>query len=60
MDKDYLGDGVYVSNDGYRIWLMVERENGPERVALEPDTFKALLDYAARVMYKGFTYAGLL
>lgn len=50
MDKsngyqDYIGDGVYVSFDGYQIWLAA---NDPRNkcVALEPSVFAALVCYS--------------
>lgn len=47
--EEHLGDGVYASFDGYHIWLNVQRENGWERVAIEPSTFRNLLDFAKRL-----------
>lgn len=49
----YLGDGVYASFDGYQIWLHVENsESGDKwRIALEPDVFRKLVEYATE---KGF------
>lgn len=40
----YLGDGVYVSFDGYQIWVAA---NSPENkvVALDPDVFERLVSY---------------
>ena len=46
-DKNYLGDGVYASHDGYQIWLTVERSGGWHRIALEPTVFEALIRYEA-------------
>lgn len=43
---DYLGDGVYVSFDGYNIWLRTQQ--GTE-IALEPAVFRALVRYQARL-----------
>lgn len=47
--KDYLGDGLYVSFDGWHIVLRVPREDGDHIVALDPDVFNALLRYKARI-----------
>lgn len=50
IEPQYIGDGVYVSFDGYQLWLETEREYGrKERIALEYATFLALLTYARRV-----------
>lgn len=46
MDKRYLGDGVYVTCDGYYLWLTTE--NGisvTNRIALEPSVYAALIEY---------------
>lgn len=45
-NKEYLGDGVYASFDGWQIWLSTLRENGEHRIALEPYVFHALCRYA--------------
>ena len=47
-EDDYLGDGVYVSFDGYHIWLA---PNEPQNkvIAIEPSVMAALLRYANRV-----------
>lgn len=48
--KDYIGDGVYVSFDGYHIWLTVERgDEGQARIALEPEVFHNLVQYRKRL-----------
>src|SRR5664279_3181844 len=50
MIKDvYLGDGVYASFDGFQIWLDTRAQEPVNRIALEPETYAALLAYAARV-----------
>ena len=49
MIEEYLGDGVYASFDGYQIWLRVDRENGPERIALEPSAYLQLREFAKRI-----------
>ena len=45
-DKDYLGDGVYASFDGYQISLSTLEGN---RIALEPAVMLALETYVARL-----------
>ena len=48
MPKRYLGDAVMASFDGYQIWLHTEDGNN-QRIALEPATFAALVEYAADI-----------
>lgn len=48
QEREYLGDGVYASFDGYQIWLTVERGGREEQVAIEPWVFMRLLRYAAQ------------
>lgn len=43
--ETYLGDGLYVSFDGYHIVLRAPREDGDHWVGLEPGTSIALLDW---------------
>ncbi len=45
---DYIGDGVYVSFDGYCIWLAVSHHTN-KVVALEPEVFERLVKYAERI-----------
>ena len=54
MNKQYLGDGVYVSFDGYGLWLTTE--NGIEttnRIYLEPSVYANLRDYVNRLQDQG-------
>lgn len=44
----YLGDAVYASFDGYQIWLRTGDGNN-NRIALEPQVFQRLREYAARL-----------
>jgi len=44
MEK-YLGDGLYVSFDGYQFKLRAPRENGDHEVYLEPPVLKSFLEY---------------
>lgn len=41
----HIGDGVYVTFDGWQIWLRTPRENGWHEIALEPVVIANLLDY---------------
>ena len=48
--QDYIGDGVYVSWDGYQIVLRTEREGfGVHEIALDTRTFRNLIDYNKRL-----------
>lgn len=46
--EEYLGDGLYVSFDGFAFWLRAPRENGDHMVALEPRELRAFLEYVKR------------
>lgn len=48
--KRYLGDGVYVTFDGYQVWLetSVQYDSG-SKIALEPEVFNALRSYVERL-----------
>lgn len=46
----YLGDGVYVGNDGFQLWLFLS--NGIEEynfIALEPQAISSLLAYYKKI-----------
>lgn len=45
--RDYLGDAVYASFDGYHIWLTTGNN---QRIALEPPVFRALISYEQQLM----------
>jgi len=46
-DKTYLGDGCYVSFDGFSLWLTTEDGISVQNtVCLEPQVYRALLRYA--------------
>ncbi len=47
-NERYLGDGVYASFDGYKIWLAVN-DHRNKVVALEPQVLRALEEYAEDV-----------
>lgn len=44
----HLGDGVYVSFDGYQLWLAVN-DHRHKVVALEPSVLAALTEYARSI-----------
>lgn len=45
-ETQHLGDGVYVSNDGYSIAIAVNDHRNDPVVILEPQVMKALVEYA--------------
>ena len=45
MEDRYIGDGVYASFDGYHIWLKADRDGMQHLIALEAETFSALMQY---------------
>lgn len=48
--KEYLGDGVYVSFDGYGVVLTTENGLGAtNRIVLEPEVMLALADWSDRL-----------
>jgi hypothetical protein len=44
-NEEYLGDGLYVSFDGFTFWLRAPREGGDHYVALVPEVLTAFGDY---------------
>lgn len=50
MKEEYLGDGLYVSFDGWQFCLRAPRENGDHVVYLEPHMLKQLNDYAKHAL----------
>lgn len=46
----YLGDGVYASFDGYQIWLSAEGVNGMNEIAIDDQTWRALVAYRERLV----------
>lgn len=48
MDKEYLGDGLYVDHDGYQYRLFTERPDGVHEVFLEGHVMKAFFLYIER------------
>jgi hypothetical protein len=52
-DPEYLGDGVYVTFDGYYIWLRTgshQHGEATNRIALDPGVFEALLAYRRKLV----------
>jgi len=48
-DETYLGDGCFVSYDGWQLKLRTPREEGDHVVYLEPRVFSELVEYAQSV-----------
>lgn len=48
VPREYLGDAVYASFDGYHIWLKTGDGNN-QQIALEPKVYLALRRYAQRI-----------
>lgn len=44
-EETYLGDGLYVSFDGFMVKLRAPRSDGDHEVYLEPSVLQAFLDY---------------
>ena len=51
--QTYLGGGVYASFEHGMIWLRAERNNGMHEIALEPQVYHALTEYAATIWGPG-------
>ncbi len=47
-EPSYLGDGLYVTWDGYQFWLIANNPRSDQRVALEFSVFKNFLEYAGQ------------
>ena len=54
MDKsnEYIGDGVYVSYDGYYIRISINDHRNEPVVALEPEVLQGLINYAKKLDIK--------
>ena len=50
--KTYLGDGLYASFDGRQIMLRAPRIDGDHRVALEPEIYARLIEFAKTINKK--------
>ena len=51
MNEVYLGDGVYISHDGYQFWIAVN-DHRNKVVALEPEVFDRLIEYKRKITEK--------
>lgn len=48
-DEEFIGDGVYVSFNGWQIRLRAPREHGDHVVFIEPRMWANLVEYAQKV-----------
>ena len=48
IEDEHLGDGVYVSWDGYMFWLDLRAQDSTTAIAMEPSVIEALQKYVAR------------
>jgi hypothetical protein len=55
----YLGDGVYLSDDGYHLWLAVGHHES-KVVALDPDVALALVQAILKHHYRSVIKEGVL
>ena len=46
--KEYLGDGLYVADDGFQFELSAEQMEGMQRVYLDGPTLTAFMKFVAR------------
>jgi hypothetical protein len=56
MSEQYLGDGLFVSFDGYALKLRAPRQDGDHVVFIEPAMFQELVRFADHV-WKGRTWS---
>lgn len=45
----YIGDGLYLSFDGYNVWVETEREGQMHSIALEPGMVERIASYRAEI-----------
>ena len=48
-DED-IGDGVYVSYDGFHVWLDLRAQNPSIRIALDPRVLQSFFEYCHRIV----------
>lgn len=50
LAKDYLGDSVYIEDNGYGITLTTENGYGPiYTIVMEPEVIEAFINYINRL-----------
>jgi hypothetical protein len=47
--KEQIGNGIYISNDGYGITLTTKRSYYEAAIYLEPSVLEAMLKYVERM-----------
>lgn len=52
-DHKYIGDGVYVSFDGFQIWLRLDAHDAQPLIALEPKVFRKLVRHGLLLLNRG-------
>jgi hypothetical protein len=52
MKETYLGDGLYVSSDGWWIRLRASRADGDHEIFIEPLMWAPLVEYARKVWHR--------
>jgi hypothetical protein len=52
VNEEYIGDGLYVSFDGWSIWLRAPRTGGDHYVALDQLMMRDLIAYCERQGWK--------
>lgn len=52
IGAQYIGDGVYVSYDGYQVW--VQTQNPGYKIALESPVMRELVKFSRRVYGEEF------
>lgn len=58
MEDRYLGDGVYARFDGYQIRLRADRDGRSHEIALNGETFNALIRYQRDLAAQAKSAAG--
>ena len=57
-DERYIGDGVYVTHDGYQVWLRAEFDGFEHSIALEPGLPERVAQYERDIRKKYSTGSG--
>ncbi len=52
-NKQYLSDGVYAEHDDIQIWLSTERFGVVHEIAIDDETYHALVTYRQKMMKGG-------
>ncbi len=49
-NRDYIGDGVYVSFDGWQLELTTSGISGENRIYLDPGVYRNLVEYVDELL----------